>query len=163
MLFRSSTADGEPPNKKQAVEENGSKEQALEENGSKEQAIEETECKSEAKPVRMNLREKSVASYDKLVTQKCDGLIIVCKQHPAHLLMFLSKFVRLSGQFTVYSPYKEPLLDSYMTVKESGQAINVNLSETWLRHYQVLPERTHPFVNMSGGGGYLLTGIFVQK
>ena len=140
---------GEPPTKKQALEEN----------------IDESKSdnKSDNKPVRMNLREKSVASYDKLVTQPCDGLIIVCKQHPAQLLMFLSKFVRLSGQFTVYSPYKEPLLDTYMTVKESGQAINVNLSETWLRHYQVLPERTHPFVNMSGGGGYLLTGIFVQK
>ena len=24
-------------------------------------------------------------------------------------------------------------------------------------------QRTHPTVNMSGGGGYLLTGIFVQK
>merc|ERR1719188_1776656 len=115
------------------------------------------------KPVRMSLREQSVAAYDKLVSDTCDGLIIVCKQHPAALLMFLSKFVCLSGQFTVYSPYKEPLLDAYMTIKESGSAINVNLSETWLRNYQVLPERTHPHVLMSGGGGYLLTGIIVQK
>ena len=77
--------------------------------------------------------------------------------------MIYIKFVCLSGQFTVYSQYKEPLLDAYMTIKESGSAINVNLSETWLRNYQVLPERTHPHVLMSGGGGYLLTGIIVQK
>ena len=69
----------------------------------------------------------------------------------------------MSGQFTVYSPYKEPLLDAYVTMKEQGSAVNVNLSETWLRSYQVLPERTHPTVNMSGGGGYLLTGIIVTK
>jgi len=115
------------------------------------------------KPIRMSLREKSVASYHKLRAAKCDGLIIVCKQHPSALLMYLSKFIRLSGQFTVYSPYKEPLLDAYMTMKEQGSAVNVNLSETWLRSYQVLPERTHPTVNMSGGGGYLLTGIIVTK
>ena len=63
----------------------------------------------------------------------------------------------------MYSPYKEPLLDAYMTMKEQGSAVNVNLSETWLRSYQVQPERTHPTVNMSGGGGYLLTGIIVSK
>lgn len=73
------------------------------------------------------------------------------------------QFICLSGQFTVYSPYKEPLLDAYVTMKEQGSAVNVNLSETWLRSYQVLPERTHPTVNMSGGGGYLLTGIIVTK
>ena len=77
--------------------------------------------------------------------------------------MTCCQFVCLSGQFTVYSPYKEPLLDAYMAVKEAGAAINVNLSETWLRSHQVLPERTHPHVNMSVGGGYLLTGIIVQK
>ena len=63
----------------------------------------------------------------------------------------------------MYPPYKEPLLEAYMTMKEQGSAANVNLSEMWLRSYQVLPERTHPTVNMSGGGGYLLTGIIVSK
>ena len=125
--------------------------------------VEEGAESNGAKPVRMNLREKSVESYNLLKARPCDGLIVVCKQHPANLLTFLSQYVALSGQFSVFSPYKEPLLDSYMAVKEAGIAINVNLSESWLRSYQVLPERTHPLVNMSGGGGYLLTGIFVQK
>ena len=43
------------------------------------------------KPMRMSLREKSVATYNKLTADKCDGLIIVCKQHPSALLMYLSK------------------------------------------------------------------------
>ena len=30
-------------------------------------------------------------------------------------------------------------------------------------HFQVLPERTHPEVMMSGGGGYLLSGIVVDN
>ena len=39
----------------------------------------------------------------------------------------------------------------------------VTLSETWLRNHQVLPGRTHPEVLMSGGGGYVLTGTYVDN
>ena len=60
---------GEPPNKKLATEA----------------SVEASE-----KPMRMSLREKSLATYNKL-TDKYDGLIIVCKQHPSALLMYLSK------------------------------------------------------------------------
>ena len=62
---------GEPPSKKAATEAS---------NG----GVSE-------KPMRMSLREKSVAAYNKLTEAKCDGLIIVCKQHPSALLMYLSK------------------------------------------------------------------------
>jgi len=115
------------------------------------------------KPMRMSLREQSVEAYNIMKNHLFDGLIIVCKQHPTALLTYLAKFVGPSRPFAVFSPYKEPLLDAYMAVKESGFAINCILSETWLRYHQVLPDRTHPDVNMSGGGGYILTGIFVEK
>ena len=59
-----------------------------------------------------------------------------------HILKVSFQFIRLSGQFTVYSPYKEPLLDAYMTMKEQGSAVNVNLSETWLRSYQVIGQHS---------------------
>jgi hypothetical protein len=38
-------------------------------------------------------------------------------------------------------------------------AINLKLSDTWMREYQVLPGRTHPNNNMSQNGGFLLVGI----
>jgi len=114
------------------------------------------------KSVRMNLREKSVEAFKSLKPHSMDGLVIVCKQHPANLLLYLSKYVGLSRPFCVYSAYKEPLLDTYIQIKEAGIAVMVNLSETWLRNHQVLPKRTHPTVLMSGGGGYLLTGLFVE-
>jgi tRNA (adenine-N(1)-)-methyltransferase non-catalytic subunit len=113
-------------------------------------------------PARMGLREQSVAAHRELQAGgPCDGLVIVCKQHPAALLTYLTKFLGPSRPFAVYSPYKEPLLEAYMAVKEAGTAINCSLSETWLRQHQVLPDRTHPMVTMSGGGGYLLAGIHV--
>ena len=71
----------------------------------------------------MILREERVATYDKLVSVTWNDVIIVCKQHPDALLMFLSKvseattnnqiFIVIfslfaSGQFTVYSPHYDP-------------------------------------------------------
>ena len=43
------------------------------------------------KPARMNLREQSVAAFTDLKPAKCDGLVIVCKQHPTALLMHLAR------------------------------------------------------------------------
>ena len=43
------------------------------------------------KPMRMSLREKSVATDNKLTADKCDGVIIVFKQHPGALLIYISK------------------------------------------------------------------------
>ncbi|KAL3822966.1 hypothetical protein ACHAXA_011681 [Cyclostephanos tholiformis] len=37
-------------------------------------------------------------------------------------------------------------------------AINLRLTDTWFREYQVLDGRTHPNMTMSQNGGYLLTG-----
>ena len=91
-----------------------------------------------AQPARMGLREQSVAAYQALVEAPCDGLVIVCKQHPAALLTHLAKYLAPSRPFAVYSPYKEPLLEAYMAVKEANSAVNCSLSETWLRYHQVL-------------------------
>jgi len=136
--------DGEPPRKKQNLNGAG-------------------DCMEAGKPVRQSLREQSVATHQELVGGGWDGLVIVCKQHPAALLTYLASFIAPSRPFVVFSPYKEPLLEAYMAVKEAGIAVNVLLCESWLRAQQVLPDRTHPEVMMSGGGGYLLTGIFVHR
>ncbi len=37
-------------------------------------------------------------------------------------------------------------------------AINLHLTDSWFREYQVLEGRTHPNMMMSRNGGYLLTG-----
>ena len=39
--------------------------------------------------------------------------------------------------------------------------LNPSITESWLRKWQVLPGRTHPFMNMSGSGGFLLTATKV--
>uniref|UniRef100_A0A8D0GRJ5 tRNA (adenine(58)-N(1))-methyltransferase non-catalytic subunit TRM6 n=1 Tax=Sphenodon punctatus TaxID=8508 RepID=A0A8D0GRJ5_SPHPU len=91
----------------------------------------------------------------------CCRLIVASRFHPAPLLVSLLEFVAPSRPFVAYCQYKEPLLECYTKLREKGGVVNLKLSETWLRNYQVLPERSHPKLMMSGGGGYLLSGITV--
>lgn len=48
-------------------------------------------------------------------------------------------------------------------LRTEAAAVQLQLSETWMREYQVLPQRTHPLMTMSGTGGYLLTGYKVRS
>ncbi|KAM3852824.1 tRNA (adenine(58)-N(1))-methyltransferase non-catalytic subunit TRM6 isoform 2-T2 [Vipera latastei] len=98
-----------------------------------------------------------------LKNKDADGLIVASRFHPASLLLLLLELVAPSRPFVVYCQYKEPLLECYTKLKEKGGVINLKLSETWLRNYQILPDRSHPKLIMSGGGGYLLTGITVKN
>ncbi|KAM6458788.1 tRNA (adenine(58)-N(1))-methyltransferase non-catalytic subunit TRM6 [Liasis olivaceus] len=99
-----------------------------------------------------------------LLKQKdADGLIVASRFHPTSLLFLLLELVAPSRPFVVYCQYKEPLLECYTKLREKGGVVNLKLSETWLRNYQILPDRSHPKLLMSGGGGYLLTGITVRN
>lgn len=42
-------------------------------------------------------------------------------------------------------------------------AIQLRLTAGWTREYQVLPQRTHPCMNMTQNGGYLLTGTKLHE
>ncbi|XP_050700657.1 tRNA (adenine(58)-N(1))-methyltransferase non-catalytic subunit TRM6-like isoform X2 [Eriocheir sinensis] len=90
------------------------------------------------------------------------GLVVACRQYPNNVTREMLPFLKPGNPFVVFSPYKEPLMELYSEVRALG-GTNLRLSETWLRHYQVLPQRTHPAINMSGGGGYLLYGTKVIK
>ncbi|NXN13480.1 TRM6 methyltransferase, partial [Indicator maculatus] len=106
-------------------------------------------------------RKKLIETAALLREKNSDGLIIASKFHPTPLLLALLEFVAPSRPFVVYCQYKEPLLECYTKLRERGGVVNLKLSETWLRNYQVLPDRSHPKLTMSGGGGYLLSGITV--
>lgn len=69
----------------------------------------------------------------------------------------LLKFLKPGGIFIVFSAPLEPLLSLYKKSKSKG--VTVELSETWMREYQVLPKRTHPLMRTSASSGYLLSGI----
>ncbi|XP_076463840.1 tRNA (adenine(58)-N(1))-methyltransferase non-catalytic subunit TRM6-like [Babylonia areolata] len=104
------------------------------------------------------LREAATILSDK----NLDSLIIATKYDCVAILMRLLPYVAPSRPVVVFCQHKEPLVECFTKVKESGCGIQLKLSESWYREYQVLPSRTHPLMSMSGTGGYLLSFIRVM-
>ncbi|KAK6641391.1 hypothetical protein RUM44_013102 [Polyplax serrata] len=98
-----------------------------------------------------------------LKERKADSLIIVGKEHPSNIFKKLIKYLEISRPFVVYYPLREPLVDMYVELKLRHDIIGLRLTESWLRDYQVLPDRTHPNIRISGSGGYLLSGLYVDN
>ncbi|XP_005094820.1 tRNA (adenine(58)-N(1))-methyltransferase non-catalytic subunit TRM6 [Aplysia californica] len=94
---------------------------------------------------------------DAIAGKHLDSLIIACKFNPVPVLKKMLKFMLPSRPVVVFCQFIDPLKDCYTYVKEEHLGLQVRLTETWFREYQVLPQRTHPEMNMSGTGGYLLT------
>ncbi|KAH6788473.1 eukaryotic initiation factor 3 gamma subunit family protein [Perilla frutescens var. frutescens] len=68
-----------------------------------------------------------------------------------------------SAPFVIYHQYLEPLATCMHNLQSKKMAINLQISEPWLREYQVLPSRTHPHMQMSSSGGYLLSGTRISS
>lgn len=96
---------------------------------------------------------------DYLKERKCDCVIIATKFDPTATLLELLPYLAPSSPFVVYSEFIEPLTECFKELQAQSLAINLRLSDTWTREYQVLPGRTHPNMTMSQSGGFILTGI----
>ncbi|XKL65823.1 hypothetical protein PGB90_009243 [Kerria lacca] len=112
---------------------------------------------------RTKQKQIEIEEIRRLQTEKADGLIIVCKEDPSELLKEMLQFIFPSRSFVVYNQFQEPLIKLYSELRHRQDVVFIKLFENWLRSYQVLPNRTHPEITMSGTGGYLLTGITVTN
>eukprot|EP01125_Pyxidicula_operculata_P012013 TRINITY_DN393_c1_g2_i2.p2 TRINITY_DN393_c1_g2~~TRINITY_DN393_c1_g2_i2.p2 ORF type:complete len:454 (-),score=104.79 TRINITY_DN393_c1_g2_i2:1943-3223(-) len=105
---------------------------------------------------------KSAVSHGKIKAIARDGvnsLIISTDKNPEYVLESLFPYLEPSGQIIVHSQYLQPLANCYQLLKSKSAGVNLMLRETFMREYQVLPNRTRPIYNTSGASGYLLTGI----
>jgi tRNA (adenine-N(1)-)-methyltransferase non-catalytic subunit len=91
--------------------------------------------------------------------RKCDTVIIVTKYDPTATLLGLLPYLAPSSPFVVFCEFIEPLTECFRELQNQSLAINLRLSDTWMREFQVLPGRTHPSMSMSQSGGFILTGI----
>mmetsp|Transcript_1718 Transcript_1718/g.2267 ORF Transcript_1718/g.2267 Transcript_1718/m.2267 type:complete len:513 (+) Transcript_1718:132-1670(+) len=91
--------------------------------------------------------------------KKCDSLILACSYDPTATLLSLLPYLETSCPFVVFYEYMEPLIECFREIQKQGLAINLRLTDTWMREYQILPNRTHPNMNMSQNGGFILTGV----
>lgn len=93
------------------------------------------------------------------LTRPCDSVIVAARYDPTATLLPLLKFLAPSCPFVVFHEFLEPLAECFRELQRQNLAINLRLSDTWMREYQVLPGRTHPAMNMSQNGGFLLFGV----
>jgi tRNA (adenine-N(1)-)-methyltransferase non-catalytic subunit len=107
------------------------------------------------------------AEIDVLLQGKFDSIVIALPNvNLKQLLSNLWPLLRDSGIFVIYSHYLAVLSELYyelrgldsITEKNSIHCCGLNLFESWYRAYQVLPNRTHPNVNMTSSSGYILMG-----
>ncbi|KAI3981625.1 hypothetical protein MKX01_007545 [Papaver californicum] len=78
---------------------------------------------------------------------------------PWTVVQELLPYLSYSAPFAIYHQYLQPLASCMHNLQTARMAIGLQISEPWLREYQVLPSRTHPCMQMSGFGGYILNGI----
>lgn len=95
--------------------------------------------------------------------RKSDSVVIVTRYDPAETLLGLMPFLASSCPFVVFCEFIEPLTECFKVLQEKGLAINLRLSDTWTREYQILLGRTHPNMNMSQSGGFILTGVKLDE
>jgi tRNA (adenine-N(1)-)-methyltransferase non-catalytic subunit len=101
---------------------------------------------------------------DQLIAGGFNSLIVAApKLQPAAILQQLLPLMAPSSPFVVFSPWVQPLAEAMSALTASRSAVLLQLQESWLRPYQVLPGRTHPHMALTTGGtgGYILSGITV--
>eukprot|EP00257_Ricinus_communis_P018372 XP_015577080.1 tRNA (adenine(58)-N(1))-methyltransferase non-catalytic subunit trm6 [Ricinus communis] len=74
------------------------------------------------------------------------------------LVKVLLPLLSYSAPFAIFHQYLQPLATCMHNLQLGKMAIGLQISEPWLREYQVLPSRTHPCMQMSAFGGYILSG-----
>ena len=125
---------------------------------------EEEELTEEEKEMRKQAKKQTLQRVREMIQKKdMDGLIVASKHHPRPIVLALIEYVLPSRPIIVFCQHKEQLLDCYLALRDRGGVLSLRLTETWLREYQILPNRSHPEINMSGTGGYLLTGMKVAS
>ncbi|KAK7103104.1 tRNA (adenine(58)-N(1))-methyltransferase non-catalytic subunit TRM6-like [Littorina saxatilis] len=125
--------------------------------GNKRHADQSKNGRADQDAKRQERQERVKEAATILMEKSLDSLIIATRHDPVSLLQRLLPCVGPSRPVVVFCQHKEPLVECYSVVKESGRGVQMKLAESWYRHYQVLPSRTHALMSMSGTGGYLLS------
>ncbi|KAJ1720485.1 tRNA (adenine(58)-N(1))-methyltransferase non-catalytic subunit trm6 [Coemansia erecta] len=110
---------------------------------------------------RLRGHQKLADTLAELRSGDFDALVVSTKYAARKVVDRLLPYLGMSRMVVVYDQCKEPLTEVLAWMRDSHMFVNVQLSEGWLREYQVLPSRTHPTMSTSGGGGFLLSAIYV--
>lgn len=94
-----------------------------------------------------------------IVSKGMDGLVVCTDIDIKTILNVLLPFLGSSKPFAIFSPFLQGLIECYMELKNRNVALHLQITENWVREFQVLKGRTRPNMNMDDSGGYVLSGI----
>ncbi|KAG2155517.1 Gcd10p-domain-containing protein [Suillus clintonianus] len=121
--------------------------------------------KSERHRIRLDKRKNAADTLlnarEELFAGEYDALLIASDYDPLEILQILTPYVAGSGSIVIQSPFSQPLTELQSKLRLDPSYLAPSITESWLRRYQVLPGRTHPTMNTSGSGGFLLHVIKV--
>lgn len=122
--------------------------------------VEEDQIRSDKQRIRVNKRRAASdflqSTREDLFAGEFEALIVASEYDPQSILKRLNKYLSGSCNIVIHSPYVQILSDLQVVMRASAEYLSPALSEVWLRRYQILPGRTHPMMNMSGAGGFIL-------
>ncbi|KAI8815891.1 Gcd10p family-domain-containing protein [Fimicolochytrium jonesii] len=90
-----------------------------------------------------------------------DGLLVISQYKNDEIIQRLAPYLAGSSPVVAYSVHKETLTPTFTHLRTSPSFTNAQLTESWLREYQVLAG-THPMMRMSGSGGYLVSALVTR-
>ncbi|KAJ6621065.1 Gcd10p family-domain-containing protein [Mycena sp. CBHHK59/15] len=121
------------------------------------------QIRSDRQKGRLNKRKAASdllnGTREELFAGEFDALIVASDYEPYSILEKLVPYVGGSGSIVVQSPHVQILSDLHTKLRALPEYLCPSVTEVWLRRYQVLPGRTHPTMNTSGSGGFILHAI----
>ncbi|KAK7063971.1 Adenine(58)-N(1)-methyltransferase non-catalytic subunit TRM6 [Favolaschia claudopus] len=121
------------------------------------------QIKSERQKSRLNKRKAATdllfSIRDELFAGEFDALVMASEYEPFSIVEKLVPYLAGSASIVVQSPYGQILSELHSKLRALPGYLCPSVTEVWLRRYQVLPGRTHPTMNTSGTGGFILHAI----
>jgi len=93
-----------------------------------------------------------------LILSGVTSLLITVTYNPDPLFFHLIPLLKGGYPFVVYCPTLAPAVYLMLKLQKDRRVFNIKMVDNWYREYQVLHGRTHPKMQMSSTGGYLITG-----
>lgn len=125
----------------------------------------EVDAEAEAKAKNGDKQPKWVFENERgceLLRENLDALVIVAKEHPISIVNALIPFVKPGRPVVIFNLSRDILVETFIDLKSSNKVTGLKLTSNWLRNYQILPNRTHPDVNMNGNSGFILHGYTIR-
>lgn len=105
---------------------------------------------------RKQAQEAIHATIGELHAGEFDAILISSAFDPLEVLKKLMPYLGGSAQIVMHSPSVHILTQAVQAMIPMPSVLNATLVEPFLRQYQVLPGRTHPEMNGTDHGGFLL-------